>query len=370
MTVYDVTLQTLSPLHIGDGNELRQDFDFVFHDQHTYRLDEDAILEAKGDRLRPDARGHYPPPGLLLDERDFDNAGLFRYVLRGAPRSARTDARMKSFIKDPQQRPYIPGSSLKGALRTALAWTGWEEVQPRLERAAIGSSKSWAGQPLERKLFGPDPNRDLLRALHVSDLLLPEGAKAGQGILVVNAQVLTMRNAGSPIELEALPGDIAFHGSLTIDETLFGKMAEPILHFGNRRRWLDELATRAQAHSRARIRQLLEWFEQADPAYAALAKFYRQLGAAQLGAHQALLQLGWGSGWDGKTFWTRLQSDAALFEKLVSDFRMHKSTKDSPPRKAGDPFPRSKRAAMLVRDGVAQAVAPFGWVLLEMTKRK
>lgn len=375
MTVYDVTLQTLSPLHIGDGNELRQHFDFAFFKENTYRLDEDAILREKESELRPDARGHYPPPGKLLKDADFNNKALFRYVLRGALRSAKTDARMKSFIKDVRDVPYVPGSSLKGAIRTALAWTGWEEVRPKLDRSAVGTSKSWAGQPLEKKLFGPDPNHDLLRALRVGDLSLPQKdsgdrPKAGEGLLVVNAQVLTMKNSGSPIELEALPGDITFGGSITIDDTLFGKIAEKELRFGNRRHWLDELAARVQAHSKARIAELVEWFEKADPSYNAIAKFYRQLDAAQLGANQALVQLGWGSGWDGKTFWTHLQKDAALFEKLVSDFRMHKAAKDSPPRKIGDAFPRSKRAAMSVRQGKAQAVAPFGWALLELTERK
>lgn len=363
MTVYQVNVQTLTPLHIGDGDELRQDFDFTVYKNHTYRLDEDAILLAKSDLLRPDRQGHYPPPGKLLNEADFQNGDLFRYVLRGAARSGKTDARLKSFIKDVYDRPYVPGSSLKGAIRTALAWTGWEEVKPKLDRSALGRSKSWAGQPLEKKLFGPDPNHDLLRALHVADLFGP--TEAGEGLLVVNAQVLTRKNAESPIELEALPGDISFQGSLTIDETLFNAIAEPVLHFGNRRHWLDNLMARVQAHSQARIAELLAWFEGADQAYSAVARFYRRLHETPLGKNQALVQLGWGSGWDGKTFWTHLQTDPLLFEQLVKDFNMHKAGRESPARKPGDEFPRSKRAAMVLKQGKAQAVAPFGWALLE-----
>lgn len=368
MTVYDVSLQTLSPLHIGDGNELRQDFDFVVHGNQTYRLDEDAILLGKEKQLRPDVRGHYPPPGKLLNEADFEDGRYFRYILRGAARSGKTDARMKSFIKDVYDRPYIPGASLKGALRTALAWTGWDEVKPKLDRSAIGGSKSWAGQPLEKKLFGPDPNHDLLRALHVADLFGPQ--EAGEGLLIVNAQVLTPKNAQSPIEMEALPGDVEFHGSITIDETLFSDLAEKELHFRNRRHWLDELTARVQLHSQKRIEELCDWYENADEGYASVSRFYRKLQEVKPGPSQALMQLGWGSGWDGKTFWTHLQKDPALFERLVDDFRMHKAGKDSPPRKVGDPFPRSKRAAMAVKGGVARAVAPFGWALLELTERK
>lgn len=364
MTVYSIKLHTLTPLHIGDGNELRQDFDFAVHAGRTYRLNEDEILLAKAAALQPDPGGAYPPPGRLLSEADFEEARYFRYVLHGEPRSKKVDARLRSFIKDVFDRPYIPGSSLKGALRTALAWSGWPEINPRLDRNAIDDRKSWAGQPLEKKLFGKDPNHDLLRALQVADLHGPQ--HAGQGLVIANAQVLTRRSAGSPIELEAVRGDTTFEGTLVVDETLFSPLAERELGFSNRRKWLDELARRVQAHSQARIGELALWFEEAEGCKA-VADFYHQLAAVQLPPNQALLQLGWGAGWDSKTFWTRLQSDPDFFEGLVRKFNLHRAGKNSPPRSPGDPFPRSKRAAMSPKDKKAVA-APFGWVLLEMEK--
>lgn len=366
MTVYTIRLKTLTPLHIGDGDELKQDFDFAAYKGRTYRLNEDAILTAKDPVSWVDARGQYKPPAWLLDENDYRNATLFRYSVPGVPRSRKTDARVKACIKDVYDRPYVPGSSLKGALRTALAWNGWDEVKPKLDRGAIGRSRSWAAQPLERRIFGPDPNHDLLRALHVSDLPGPQ--EAGAGLMLVNAQVLTKKSAGSPVELEAVQSEVIFRGTLTIDDALFSPLAEKELGFGNRQHWLKELLARTQRHSAARIQQLAEWFERAEGC-ADVARFYRELGAAKVGASRAVLQIGWGAGWDGKTFWTHLQSDARLFEQVVADFRLHKAGPKSPPRKAGDPFPRSKRAAMSLRDGVARAVAPLGWVLLEMKEQ-
>lgn len=356
MSVFTVTLRALSPLHIGDGNELRLGFDFIIVDGSTCRLDEDAILAQKADQLQPRPGKRYPLPGELLTKAEIRRMEFFRYVLKGAPRSVKADARLKSFIKDIQDRPYIPGSSLKGALRTALAWTGWKEVNPKVEAGSFGHSKSWAGQRLERKLFGPDPNHDLLRALHVSDLFGPQ--KPGQGLRVVNAQVLTLREASAPVELEAITGDVAFTGSMTIDETLFSSMAEPVLHFGNRKRWLDTLLPRAQQHSQARIARLRQWFE-AQPSAGKIAEFYRSLEAASLPVNQALVQIGWGSGWDGKTFWTHLQSNSQLFEGLVRQYRMSKSRS----RRPGDPFPTSRR--VLIHQG--NPYAPFGWALLEIS---
>ena len=363
MALYDITLTTLTPLHIGDGDELRLRFDIVSIGGRTYRLDEDTILREKADQLKPRQDGSYLLPGELLTKSDLQNSAYFRYIIPGFPRSKKTYAEVKSFIKDVHDRPYIPGSSLKGALRTALAWNGWNEVKPELERNAIGRRRNWAGQGLERKLFGKNPNYDLLRTLHVSDCFGPD--KAGEGLVLVNAQVLTQKSQGSPIEMEALRGDVEFTGTLKIDDILFEMPEARKLGFAKRRHWLDELIARVQNHSRFRIQNLIDWYEKSGQ-YPRMTRFYKQLYNAALQPNQALLQLGWGSGWDGKTFGSHLQEDIYLFEKIVKDFRLHKHQKGSPPRKPGDPFPRSKRAAMTVKDGEAVALAPFGWVLFEM----
>jgi len=363
MANFILNVKTLTPLHIGSGDELRQGFDFIVKNGRTYRLDVDAILAAKGDRMTPSRAGSYPRPDELLTSNDLSNPAFFRYSLAGSPRSGQADARLKACIKDVYDCAYIPGSSLKGAFRTALAWSGWKEVNPRLERGAIGRKPKDAAQPLERELFGPNPNHDLLRALQVGDCIGSQ--KPGDRLRVVNAQVLTMRRAGSPVELEAISGDTEFSGVLRIDDTLFSPLAEHKLHFSKRRHWLDELTARVQRHSQARIGKLIAWFERAEGAED-VAKFYRRLAEPVLAPNQALLQLGWGTGWDGTTFGTHLQTDIHLFEVLVRDFRLHKANRQSPPRRAGDPFPRSKRVAMKVKEGRAAPAAPFGWVVLEI----
>ncbi len=367
MSQHRISLTTLSPLHIGDGDELRLQFDIVVRDKRTYRINEDTLLRAKEDQLRrPRRDGSYPLPGELLRDADWHNAAFFRYVLRGYPRSKKPYAEVKSFIKDVYDRPYIPGSSLKGAIRTALAWNGWEEVKPEVNSQELGRSRSWAGQKLERKIFGRNPNYDLLRALQVSDLFGPE--KAGEGLVLLNAQVLTKKSAGSPIELEALRGNVEFRGTLKIDDLLFEMPEAQKLGFASRRHWLTELTARVQKHSRTRIKELQVWFENANQPR--VAAFYSQLYNAALKENQALVQIGWGSGWDGKTFGTHLQEDPYLFEKIVKTFRLHKRQRNAPPRKVGDPFPRSKRAVMKVAGKDSYAVAPFGWALLTLEEKE
>lgn len=93
MTQLNFTLQTLTPIFIGSGEELRKDFDFAIHDGGTYRLNSDVIFEKK---YRPN--GSFVP-GRLLDKDDFRKREFFRYAVRGTPRSEKTDARLMACIK-------------------------------------------------------------------------------------------------------------------------------------------------------------------------------------------------------------------------------------------------------------------------------
>ncbi len=362
MSTYEIKLTTLSPLHIGAGEELRQDFDFTVIDNRTYRLNQDAILDAYFEQWRRNPR---LLPGKLLRPEDYNRPDFFRYDMKGFPRSAKIDARLQACIKDVYDRPYIPGSSLKGAMRTALGWAGWKESGIRFDRSMVGYKKQWAGQKLEQRLFGSDPNHDLLRALQVGDCFGPQ--KAGEKLMLVNVQVLTANAAQSPIELEAISGDVTFHGQLNLDETLFSKTFERELKFGNRKHWLDELVPRLQNHSTARIQELLTWFEKNNIKY--VADFYQRLSNASLSKNQALLQLGWGTGWDGKTFGTHLQQDQPMFNKIVQDFRMQKVGKRGGYSAFVNEFPNSKRVVMSIQKSKGIPAAPLGWVLLELNKK-
>jgi len=125
-------------------------------------------------------------------------------------------------------------------------------------------------------------------------------------------------------------------------------------------------------HSQHRIDQLLAWFTNAQNGER-LAEFYSKLAPINTGAQRAAIQLGWGEGWDAKTFGDHLQTNPELFERLVSDFRMNKMGPGGRGRHAGDPFPKSKRTMILVerdRDGrpVIIPARPMGWVLIELTE--
>lgn len=362
-TVFDVSISLLTPLHIGSGKELLRDYDYVTHGGRTWVVNADAFLEHL---QRPDGsfdeRIFGLPAAELLTPQDFrEDAGFFRYVLPGQPRAQGHGAVLREQYKDAFDRPYIPGSSLKGALRTVLAWHGFQEQQLQLDVDAIRSGRSWAGQGTEHTLFGRNPNYDLLRGLQVADSQ-PQPVST---LRIVNAQVVTgSESLGSPIEIEAVWTDTVFQTTITLDEFLHGETAERELRFGERWGWLERLPELARAWATEHLRRERDWFRQRN--YASVAGLYQQmltlLERGRLGKQNFFVQIGWGGGWSSKTIGYPLQRDPKQWERLLSDKRL------SPARfrrKPDDPFPKSRRAMILNR----QVTAPLGWCLVEMKER-
>ncbi|PWR70466.1 type III-A CRISPR-associated RAMP protein Csm5 [Methanospirillum stamsii] len=98
--------------------------------------------------------------------------------------------------------PYIPGSSLKGAIRTALLW--WyakddsrytDSIEQDLENDRYGKKKRAIGSGYVDRVFAcnypgnkPDPKYDLLRFLQVSDCMPVENKTSIESIITYSLQ--------------------------------------------------------------------------------------------------------------------------------------------------------------------------------------
>lgn len=364
-TLFDVEVTLLTPLHIGTGRELLLDYDYAVRDDRTWRIDEDALLEAQ-DVDDPAIAGQLArtPPAQLLDKGDFcEDSPFFLYVLQGRPRSRQRGAQLREQIKDARQRPYLPGTSLKGALRTALAWHGFGALKMRPDARQLGRRPKWAAQRIERSILGQDPNHDLLRALHVGDSA-PVGTER---LMLVNAQVLTRRGSGAPIEAEAVQSNTTFCLTVKLDEALFSRWAHR-LNLGTRQDWLRRLPAVVRAHTANRVKVERQWYAGRPDAQIA-QRFYKELANLNLSENACVLQIGWGGGWHSKTLGSRLQADGRFMEGIIGDYRLARGR-----RRQGDPFPKSRRAVVRVargKDGraVERPGVPLGWALMEIKRR-
>lgn len=369
-------VELLSDVHIGTGTELMRDVDWIAPgDGYVYFADSDHLLEEVFGRAEADGKSTREVARLLagstltslyrdlhwLTAADFGEAHpLFRYRLRGSPATVA----IREQIKDVYGSPYLPGSSLKGALRTVLAVAAAEELKPDLRR--LEYSRAWAGQPVERQLFGADPNHDLLRALQVGDSAPVPPAH----LILRRAHIYPTattsyrgRSRGVDVDIEALGKGTVLELPIHIPTELLENRGKP---FDDRRRrelgrwegqaaWLEKLAFFGRRNARALLEDDVRFFEK-HPDVPEVHRFYRGLVDVfvKLEKNEFLLVLGWGGGWHTKTLNRYLRRDSRFFGDLVSRYRLNRTGA----LKEGVPFPKSRH---LLRIG-EKAGPPLGWV--------
>ncbi|MDM8549597.1 type III-A CRISPR-associated RAMP protein Csm5 [Desulfobacterales bacterium HSG2] len=176
-THYRVNLHILSPIHVGAGQEL-DPFSYIIRDRTLFLIDLIKWMEV------------YPEPDKLYRMMDSDNFANIRsfiaenFNFEGAIRCAIPVDNPKLLEvyqraiqkKDPKNqvlispmtrneistRAYIPGSSIKGAIRTAIA--------NYFVKIAKVTSRDFRGRDdYNKKIFG-QINKDPMRCMKLSDI--------------------------------------------------------------------------------------------------------------------------------------------------------------------------------------------------------
>lgn len=354
-THYRLTVEVLTPLHIGSGRELIRDYDFVARGGRTWVINQQALLEAS-----LDADGTFnnellrvPAAQLLTPEDYHPGSPFFHYIMPGEP----ANRPLSEQIKDVWGNPYLPGSSIKGALRTMLLWSLYTVGKLRPNLGRLGDRDKYAAQALEREMLAPGarepreaPNKDLLKAVHVSDSA-PVGPNA---LRVKTARVFPtgQRGGGVDVDVEAIERGTVFEMQLSIDEYGFAdSSALEKLGWEKMRAPLNVLPRIGQHHSVRRITQEREYYQQKS-ALTQAQEFYSWLGNQSPPANAWFMQLGWGAGWNSKTL-NELLLEQPAFENVIKQYRLDRGR-----RKQGQPFPASRK--LVVVNG--QPATPMGWI--------
>lgn len=189
----NINIETLTAVHIGTGNILQKDYDFVCKkvsdkDIKIGIVDPAKILKLIGQenidawtiaiengRDTVDFIHQYSPKSEI---RDYTSRQIDSY-LSNVPRQ------IKEFIRDGLNRPYIPGSSIKGAIRTAVLACiirnkAVSDIKIRNNNNRITASV------MENELFDSDPQKDVFRYLQVGDALFDGYRTAAYNMVNIN----------------------------------------------------------------------------------------------------------------------------------------------------------------------------------------
>ncbi|HOV84914.1 MAG TPA: type III-A CRISPR-associated RAMP protein Csm5 [Syntrophobacteraceae bacterium] len=196
MKAYRFRAQALTPVHVGSGNEINP-LEFVLHENRLLRFSPAALIGS----LPPNELARY----LHLLERadlraihsffndvDVGLAGLttvdisphFMREYEEKASNPNNQFRVEMMPCNPHSsKRYLPGSGIKGAIRTALI-NHFADTDPHTRETVRDAvtrerDKRNRARVLEEKAFDrkhSQTERDVLRLVHVEDACLPDGA--------------------------------------------------------------------------------------------------------------------------------------------------------------------------------------------------
>lgn len=165
MKSYTIFLDVQTPVHIGSGTQITKK-EFTVNMKRIDVYDPFKLYSVLGERYE----ALFNNPWESLTDYLFKNrvkaSHAVKYSVHSSDSSVRKTDSIAEFIKDPYGNPYIPGSSLKGAIRTALL----SHIISQDKDDKYKSSHFFKAQDIEEDIFGKHTD-SALRFLRISDSL-------------------------------------------------------------------------------------------------------------------------------------------------------------------------------------------------------
>lgn len=326
VTQVPLKIEIISPLHIGDGRRLNPFVDVVHHNSRVYVLDHGMLLKKaeKSDLFyktlmsaytesREDTK-HVKMKNLLkLFGIPFEDAALLsgssRYIIPSCPLTAKDG--VDCFIKTVDNRVYIPGSSLKGSIRSLLLQNEvlqkvnhYQNIMERALNSRKPPDRKHADDQIETSFFGKDQHHDFLRTLQIAD----SQPKEAQALSIREIQVLSCTKNGlipknwygNPIIINAEtiePGQ-SFETTVTFNHHLLSsRPAARTLNFPEHQ--IKQFIKHCRETSNRFIQEEIRFYRKYKQK--PLADWHEKLGRMSLKDNQCLVHGGWGTGFASKT---------------------------------------------------------------------
>jgi CRISPR-associated protein Csm5 len=336
---YRAKLVALSPIHIGTGEPVpacryvvpsgNGDMGYCLKESFVAKLLVEGKISTKQYMENP-FRKDDPVFG-----KDFDPKNRF-YELDFTKAARDLNKEAQPFIRDAFGRAYLPGSSIKGMLRTSLAFS-FLLNEPEQRKSLIKDLEKFRPPELLEKMRNvnksnireirkrndnraariesffrassgskerPNPQNDILKALKVSD-----SAPADRPLVMAATNIFTSRNGAlEPLSRKtppafcevAEPGTV-FSFDITIDEALLETMQQAFNPAVRIRNHIDLLSA-MQDHAAVINRFEKAFLEENDAEVLWDEKYEKE-------SDGAVVRIGWGSGWIGASLFPVLAYD-------------------------------------------------------------
>jgi len=177
-----VTITALTPIHIGTGRELQGNNEYLWFDdtRQAVAIDEEAVLGIIGEENIGQwvscIENQQSLMQLLRQRNSNLKAGdVAKRVIDSGGTVMFEQKALREQLHSGNGQPIIPGSSLKGSIRTAV-WATIIRQHPELVKneGNLGNTDNRGNLQfkdglLAQKVFGKDPNHDIFRLIQVGD---------------------------------------------------------------------------------------------------------------------------------------------------------------------------------------------------------
>lgn len=170
MINYNVTLEVLTPVHIGNGNNYTKK-EYAISGNYANIYDPIKLYSLYSNTYESFLlEGNQTLTNFFKNHKNskIDEALKYRVICGGAEVSDRDG--IDEFVKDPYGCPYIPGSSLKGVVRTACLSGIVKKKEDKPDRYSEYRSRpiDKRGTNIDSIVFG-EPERSKFKHIKVSD---------------------------------------------------------------------------------------------------------------------------------------------------------------------------------------------------------
>jgi len=361
------TVKILHPLHIGTGKEINP-IEYIVDDQF-HRIDMDALFRDDSfdnEKFISNTKGEQLYLGDISPEICKKHA---RYIINFLDQHTKQalssslgspNAEVLEYIKN-RDLPYIPGSSIKGAIRTAILWYILKNDEYLMQKAQDilynqGRVKDVeADDEIIKLVFGKNPNYDLMRTLQVSD---SESVEI-ENLWLSKVKTLSTKYEGYgwkpyTVFIECLKSGTILEGRFKTDDFLLKTKAAEKLKFGDKQELVEKIPeicnyfasefidTEIKFYKKYKLDQLVNEYEELANSIPPSGKGF-------------LLHLGWGAGWHGMTIGKLLQENHSFdFDGLRNKFSLGK--------RGVVEFPKTRKIIFKQN----QPEYPLGWVKISL----
>ncbi len=376
-------LTCLTPLLVGDGRELAP-IDYMIWKDQVNVLDQNRIFKllSRGPRLE-----NYLNQLKRADKLDFASWGGFAQNFAGRripfehPSStaiwerARAEHLFIPLFASNQRGPYLPGSALKGALRTGLLYSRWtpELFKDLTARLQGDRPLRRPGEAADERLVGPPPS-SRMKVVGAAD----SHPVAESVMKIYLSRTATLAPRGNRFELgwKTAPRGTVDGSRPEESAPSFSEMAPPGTVFEGR--WSERefyrlpdvlrvlhwkeaagaatLVKAVNAFSESLLTQHLRYMEAVGLARVkeSVAELLDKVRSLSASSNACVISLGWGGGIMSKSGY--VDTSAEPYREMMRHIALYSKAIQS-----GLPFPKTRRILFL---GNRPAAMP-GWALVE-----